>query len=223
MNRSFERLSSPKIRTRVRDDTLLCDYLIARFNEPKYVFTPKERALYFKALLRVNGLWPVKCAEIGVWTGENLSTMARVFGDTAELYGVDPYVVFYHYTNKRKKHRAFQPKWNQYRWEKFYEKVKDGLEEIPNVRLLRTESEQGVWFVPDNLNFVYIDAGHDYHNVINDITLWEEKATCGAVIAGHDYNGKKYGQVTMAVNDYAKIHGRVIHNPSYAIWWWYKE
>jgi FkbM family methyltransferase len=37
------------------------------------------------------------------------------------------------------------------------------------------------------LDFVYIDARHDYTSVINDLAAWTEKVKPGGIIAGHDY------------------------------------
>ncbi len=42
--------------------------------------------------------------------------------------------------------------------------------------------------IPDvSLDFVYIDAKHDYRSVWADLTAWYPKVKVGGVIAGHDY------------------------------------
>lgn len=42
--------------------------------------------------------------------------------------------------------------------------------------------------IPDeSIDFVFIDAAHDYDNVIADIHAWFPKVKKGGVIAGHDY------------------------------------
>lgn len=59
------------------------------------------------------------------------------------------------------------------------------------------------------LDFVYIDAGHDYDNVKADIEAWTPKVRPGGIVSGDDYyefpSGK--GGVIPAVNEYVAKHG----------------
>lgn len=42
--------------------------------------------------------------------------------------------------------------------------------------------------VPDrSLDYVYIDARHDYASVLEDVSLWYPKVRPGGLLAGHDY------------------------------------
>lgn len=42
-------------------------------------------------------------------------------------------------------------------------------------------------FAPGSLEFVFIDASHDYASVKEDISLWFPLVRAGGVLAGHDY------------------------------------
>lgn len=42
-------------------------------------------------------------------------------------------------------------------------------------------------FTDESLDFVYIDASHEYENVKEDLIHWYPKVKRGGVIAGHDY------------------------------------
>lgn len=53
-------------------------------------------------------------------------------------------------------------------------------------------------YVDGSLDFVFIDAAHDYDNVKNDILHWKNKITPGGRIAGHDYD---YPDVSRAVHE----------------------
>ncbi len=37
------------------------------------------------------------------------------------------------------------------------------------------------------LDFVYLDARHDYASVLEDLGQWSEKVRPGGVLSGHDY------------------------------------
>lgn len=40
----------------------------------------------------------------------------------------------------------------------------------------------------ESLDFIFIDAAHDYNNVLADITAWHRKLKPDGIIAGHDYS-----------------------------------
>jgi len=68
---------------------------------------------------------------------------------------------------------------------------------------IRLASLEAVKQYEDNsLDFVFIDASHDYENVSKDIRAWYPKVKQnGGVLAGHDYGGS-WQTVTDAVNDF---------------------
>ena len=46
-------------------------------------------------------------------------------------------------------------------------------------------------YADNSLDFVFIDAAHDYENVRKDILCWYRKVKSGGVIAGHDYTSSE--------------------------------
>ena len=42
-------------------------------------------------------------------------------------------------------------------------------------------------FEDESVDFVFIDAGHEYDSVVKDITSWLPKIKKGGIISGHDY------------------------------------
>jgi len=54
-------------------------------------------------------------------------------------------------------------------------------------------------FEDNSLDYVYIDAGHTYDDVINDLNAWCPKVKIGGMVAGHDY---WVADVRKAVNDF---------------------
>jgi predicted O-methyltransferase YrrM len=55
-------------------------------------------------------------------------------------------------------------------------------------------------FQNGELDFVYIDANHDYEYAIQDITEWSKKVRVGGMVSGHDYD-PTWG-VKKAVDEY---------------------
>ena len=53
-------------------------------------------------------------------------------------------------------------------------------------RALSTDAAAQI--APRSLDFVYLDARHDFDGVTEDLHAWFEKVKPGGVMAGHDYN-----------------------------------
>jgi hypothetical protein len=56
-------------------------------------------------------------------------------------------------------------------------------------------------FVDESVDFCYVDAGHSYEAVTNDLTAWWPKLRPGSMFAGDDYT-KGYPGVQQAVWDF---------------------
>jgi predicted O-methyltransferase YrrM len=77
-----------------------------------------------------------------------------------------------------------------------------------NAEIIRKTSMEAVKEVPDkSLDFVYIDAMHEFDPVMLDIICWSDKVRPGGIVAGHDYSPPKwYNGVMLAVNTYVQAH-----------------
>lgn len=95
--------------------------------------------------------------------------------------------------------------------EENYRKVCERFDFEPKVRILRMSSlEAASHFKDRSLDWVYLDAGHDYVSVMEDLTAWARVVR--DCIMGHDYTRSDeavsmgFG-VVAAVNDFCDAFG----------------
>jgi predicted O-methyltransferase YrrM len=85
---------------------------------------------------------------------------------------------------------------------------------------LRMLSSQAChFFNPESIDFLYIDAAHDYNSIKDDINNWHPKVKKHGIIAGHDYS-KAWPGVVKAVNESLK---NIVVIPEWWIWLHRKE
>ena len=76
------------------------------------------------------------------------------------------------------------------------------------VNIVREFSVEAAKSVPDgSLDFVYIDANHDFDHVMADILAWAPKVRRGGIISGHDYYHFTRSGIVPAVDAYILAHG----------------
>lgn len=83
---------------------------------------------------------------------------------------------------------------------------------IDKLNILRGDSAASAkLFENGSIDFVYIDAAHDYASVKKDVLAWLPKMKAGGILAGHDY-GNHNTQVKEAVNELFGNKIEVIEN-----------
>lgn len=74
-----------------------------------------------------------------------------------------------------------------------------------NIKKIKLSSEEAAeMFENGSLDFVYIDAAHDYENVKRDILCWLPKIKLGGAIAGHDITIPGVAQAVNEIFEEAK-------------------
>ena len=82
----------------------------------------------------------------------------------------------------------------------YYEFLKNTLPVRDVLNPIRLSSLESAKLYPDrSLDFVFIDASHEYEDVKQDILSWYPKIKKGGYIAGHDYT--TFDGVQKAVNE----------------------
>jgi hypothetical protein len=79
-----------------------------------------------------------------------------------------------------------------------------------NVTLIRKYSMDALDdFEDESLDFIYIDANHDFVNFTRDIDGWKNKVKMGGIVAGHDYayfSYKKFNHVKRVIESYTRCY-----------------
>jgi hypothetical protein len=147
-----------------------------------------------------------------------------------ELYGVDPWIS-----------GAF-PKGNPYRLEQryfdgCYEESVKRLEPYNATIIKKTSMDALEDFEDDSLDFVYIDANHDFVNFTLDLHHWIKKVRMGGIVSGHDYayySYSKFNHVKRALIAYARCYRMIpvfavmhtstgLKRDKYRSWFWVKD
>lgn len=150
-------------------------------------------------------------AEIGVAEGAySLILCQEIPG--LKLYCVDPWDTM---TGIFHDHRARQS-----------ERVRKLLADY-DAELIKKFSLDALADIEDNsLDFVYIDAGHHFDDVIRDIVGWTRKVRKGGIVSGHDYKPADKHLVATAVDAYVKAHTLSLNtttDSSEPISWWFNK
>jgi hypothetical protein len=137
-------------------------------------------------------------AEIGVESGAYSEVLAKA-NPQAKLYCVDAWSAY----------KGFRDHCSQEKIDGFYLAARARL--LPyNCHLIRAFSMDAVGDFADNsLDFIYIDAAHDFEHVVNDLIQWAKKVRKGGCIAGHDFRkvkGNAPFHVVQAVNAYTDAY-----------------
>jgi predicted O-methyltransferase YrrM len=136
-----------------------------------------------------------KFIEVGSWKGKSSAFMAAEIANSSkdiEFICIDTW-------EGSVEHRDFKELKN------LYDIFKSNMKPLEKYyRPIKSKSLDAVNLFPDqSLDFVFIDASHEYEDVKNDIIAWFPKVKVGGVLAGHDYyeNNDYAPGVKMAVNE----------------------
>ena len=147
--------------------------------------------------LPINGIF----VEVGVWKGKSFAYFVVELlntGKKANLYAVDTW-------EGSEEHSKEECIVNNTLFAEFTKNIMPVCDNIKALKM--TSVEASLKFDNNSIDCVFIDASHDYQNVINDINAWYPKVKHGGIISGHDYD---WPIVYRAVNDYFKNKCQVL-------------
>lgn len=154
-------------------------------------------------------------AEIGCAYGHN-SRMIMSQWKGSELYMIDPWINL-----SNEEYRESHDKVDYSAW---YDECVKLSESDNRMKIIRKRStEAAPEFHTATLDWVYIDANHDYAFVLQDLEAWFPKVKVGGIIGGHDfYNLKEHGHwcgVADAVTRWMSEHSKVFTVTPCTSWW----
>jgi len=141
--------------------------------------------------------------EVGVAEGDYSEVLCKA-NPNLRLYSVDPWLL-----------TAYEPDIipaeagnvdSQIVFDQMAERCKKKLAPYNCTILRKTSMEALKDFADNSLDFVYIDANHDFLTFIQDLHYWKRKVRIGGIISGHDYavfSYRKRNHVKRALDAYA--------------------
>ncbi len=136
----------------------------------------------------LNDLGFRKGVEIGVYRGKFTVALAKGAPDM-ELTGVDGWAVYPGYKDDVENDLESEA----------YDDAVNRTKDYPNIHLVKAWStEAAKMFDDQSLDFIYIDANHDFEHCVEDLAAWSKKVKKGGILSGHDYavdHKKKVGVV----------------------------
>jgi SAM-dependent methyltransferase len=133
-----------------------------------------------------------KFVEVGCWKGKSSAYMAVEIansGKEIEFFCVD--------TWEGSKEHVFSENKTQKIWDIFSQNMSPLSKYYKPIIGRSTDVSQK--FENESLDFIYIDASHEYHDVKDDINHWLPKLKRGGIIAGDDYGNPDFPGVHKAV------------------------
>jgi len=145
--------------------------------------------------------------EVGVFIGTNANYLMNYL-PIKRLYLVDNYKPYYDGGNEH---------YSQDQMDSFHSTMMMTVVD-PRFGIAMPVIQDSVWsaklFPDDYFDFVYIDAGHSYDEVMSDMQIWWSKCKSGGIFGGHDYGTVNGEQVKKAVDDFMKEKIISVPDPS---------
>jgi hypothetical protein len=176
--------------------------------------------------------------EIGVEDGDFARAVLSKWPGFEHYYGVDPYETQKNYVDTSNRDQA--------RFDNAFKQVLSTLNArfgSRRITMIKDYSTRAVSkFETESIDFIYVDARHDYCGVTDDLNAFYPVLKCGGLFAGHDYelrhhgtqdwglcgNGSRIeGSVKRAVAEFAARHAiplvQATREAQYPSWYFFKN
>lgn len=142
------------------------------------------KGVYDEAVKRASVEEKSTFVEIGAWKGKSTAYMA------VEVINSRKPILFYtvdHWLGSDEPAHKQDPDVQAGQlYEVFKRNLKSVLKDIYPMRMSSTQAAK--YFKNGSVDFLFLDGGHDYDSVKNDLKYWLPKMKLNGVIAGDDFN-----------------------------------
>jgi len=183
---------------------LLYKQVINGLPRPNYVFNGSQ--FVFQESLKLHFV------EIGSWRGKSSAFMAVEIANSGYNIQFDC-VDTWRGSVDENIHQTDPSVLNDTLYQEFLENMKPVEKYYRPIRMSSVEAAK--LYDDYSLDFVFIDAQHDYDSVKEDILAWKDKVKKGGLLAGHDFNPEGDYGVGKAVRELLPNHA-----PAPSGWCW---
>jgi hypothetical protein len=137
--------------------------------------------------------------EVGVHAGETAKCVLESLDKIEKYHVIDPWKIYEMYDGnlyRKPSHKKFKSMDEAYF--NFVKTTKPYKSKIICHKMTSVEAAELI--ENESLDWVFIDANHEYEYVKENLKLWIPKVKSGGLISGHDY-GNKWKGVKKAVNE----------------------
>ena len=162
-------------------------------------------------------------AEIGVWKGQSISyfTVESLnLNKQGTIYAIDHWKGSSEHLDPE--HGAYEPLLQEGP-DSLYNLFLSNIEPVKEkITVLRKDSVEASKDFSDNtFDAIFVDAGHGYNDVLQDLISWYPKVkNNGGIICGHDYD---WSGVNLAVNSFFSHLNKPVFPASSRSWKVYKN
>jgi hypothetical protein len=152
--------------------------------------------------------------EVGTWLGQSLAFLGVETinsNKNIDLYSVDTWAGSI-------EHADMDVIKNNSLYEDFLNNIAPIKDRINVIRSTSLEASEK--FDNESIDFLFLDASHEYEDVINDLHAWYPKIKKGAIFAGHDYD---WSGVSRAVAEFCALKNLIPKPVSNSSWYFICE
>jgi len=151
--------------------------------------------------------------EIGTYKGDNAVSILKTL-NMKKLYLIDPYIFHDDWDSENEMGEIVD---NEILMEEIKAEAKFKVMSFYNkYEFVERFSKDAVNYIPNELDFVYIDGAHDFNSVMQDLNNYYPKIKRGGILCGHDAD---YNPVTQALIKFCYENKLKLNISKHDDWW----